>query len=160
VRVVPRQRLGLHVNFTVAWIALVVTALDAMSKAWARHALATHSVHVVGFAWLRLEYNSGISFSINASGPLITTIVTLVVVLLVVVVGLQAAPGLAELGFGLLLGGGVANVLDRLAATPHRVTDFVALGSFPVFNLADAAITVGFVVLLVAALRGERLLVR
>jgi len=148
VRVVPRQRLGLHVNFTVAWIALVVTALDAMTKAWARHALATHAVHVVGFAWLRLEYNSGISFSINASGALLTTIVTLVVVVLVVVVGLQAAPGLAEVGFGLLLGGGVANVLDRLAATPHQVTDFVALGSFPVFNLADASITVGVAVLI------------
>ena len=159
-RVVPRQRLGLHVNFTVAWIALVVTALDAMTKAWARHALATHAMHVVGFAWLRLEYNSGISFSINASGALLTTIVTLVVVVLVVVVGLQAAPGLAEVGFGLLLGGGVANVLDRLAATPHQVTDFVALGSFPVFNFADASITIGFVLLLVAALRGERLLAR
>jgi signal peptidase II len=117
-------------------------------------------MHVVGFAWLRLEYNSGISFSINASGALLTTIVTLVVVVLVVVVGLQAAPGLAEVGFGLLLGGGVANVLDRLAATPHQVTDFVALGSFPVFNLADASITIGFVLLLVAALRGERLLAR
>jgi lipoprotein signal peptidase len=40
------------------------------------------------------------------------------------------------------------------------VTDFVALGSFPVFNLADASITIGFVLLLVAALRGERLLAR
>jgi signal peptidase II len=160
VRVVSRQRLGLHVNLTVAWIALGVTALDALTKAWARHALATHAVHVVGFAWLRLEYNSGISFSINSTGPLVTSLVTAVVALFVVVVGLQASPGLSETGFGLLLGGGVANVLDRLAANPHQVTDFVALGSFPVFNLADAAITVGFVVLLVAALHGERLLSR
>ncbi len=159
-RVVPRQRLGHRVNFTVAWIALVVTALDALTKAWARHALSTHAVHVGGFAWLRLEYNAGISFSLNQSGPVVTTVLTIVVALFVVVVGLQATPGIAEVGFGLLLGGGVANVLDRLAANPHQVTDFVALGSFPVFNLADASITIGFVVLLVAALRGVRLLAR
>jgi lipoprotein signal peptidase len=54
----------------------------------------------------------------------------------------------------------LANVIDRLAAHPHQVTDFIALGSFPVFDLADVAITAGFVVLLVCVLRGERLLVR
>jgi signal peptidase II len=77
-----------------------------------------------------------------------------------VLVGLNSAAGLPAAGFGLLLGGGVANVIDRLAATPHRVTDFVALGSFPVFNIADVAITAGFVTLMIAALRGQRLLAR
>lgn len=51
-------------------------------------------------------------------------------------------------------------MVDRLTASPHRVTDFIAVGSYPVFNLADVAITAGFVVLLVSALRGEKLLVR
>jgi signal peptidase II len=59
-----------------------------------------------------------------------------------------------------LLGGGLANVVDRVVASPHRVTDFIAVGSFPVFNLADVAVTAGFIVLLVAALRGGKLLVR
>jgi signal peptidase II len=62
------------------------------------------------------------------------------------------------IGFGLLIGGGVANIVDRLSATPHQVTDFIALGSFPVFNLADVAITAGFITLLAAALTGEKLL--
>ncbi|MGB7104694.1 MAG: signal peptidase II, partial [Acidimicrobiales bacterium] len=79
---------------------------------------------------------------------------------IVVVVGLRANRGAPTIGFGLLIGGGIANVIDRLAATPHEVTDFVAVGSFPVFNLADVAITLGFVVLIVAALRGEGLLAR
>jgi signal peptidase II len=155
---VPRKRLRFDVNFTVAVIALVVTALDALSEVWARHTLAAHPVHVAGALWLRLQYNSGISFSINHSGPLLTSIVTVIVALIVFAIGLQAAPGWPAVGFGLLLGGGVANVIDRLAAQPHQVTDFVAVGSFPVFNLADVAITAGFVVLLVAALRGDRLL--
>ncbi len=156
--VVPRKRLGPHVNFTVAYVALVVTVVDASTKIWARHALAHHAVHVLGDVSLRLQYNSGISFSINQSAGLITTVVTSVVAVVVVVVGLRARSGAPAIGFGLLLGGGVANVIDRLAARPHQVTDFVAIGSFPVFNVADAAITFGFIVLIVSALRGEKLL--
>ena len=159
-RVVPRQRLNYRINLTVIAVALTVTGLDALTKAWARHVLAARPVHLGGVAWLRLQYNSGISFSINSSGPVVTTILTLAIAVVVVVVGLNAAPGLAAVGFGLLIGGGVANLIDRLAASPHQVTDFIALGSFPVFNLADVAITVGFVVLLVTALSGRRLLGR
>jgi signal peptidase II len=156
--VVPRKRLALEINFTVLVLALVVTALDALTKAWARSALATHSVHVGGILWFRLQYNSGVSFSINQSGPLMTTLLTVVILVLVVAVGVRARPGAPAIGFGLLLGGGIANVVDRVAASPHQVTDFVALGSFPVFNLADVAITAGFIVLIVATLRGEKLL--
>jgi signal peptidase II len=75
-------------------------------------------------------------------------------------VGLNAAPGISAVGFGLLIGGGAANVIDRLAASPHRVTDFISLGSFPVFNVADVCITAGFLVLLITAVRGERLVGR
>ncbi len=155
---VPRKRLIDRINSTVIVIALVVTAIDALSKVWARHALATHAVHIGGDIWLRLQYNSGISFSFNQSRTLLTTIATVIVALVVVVLGLRARRGLPTTGFGLLLGGGVANIVDRLSANPHRVTDFIALGSFPVFNLADVAITAGFITLLVAALTGERLL--
>jgi signal peptidase II len=155
---VPRKRLVARINVTVIVIALVVTALDALSKVWARHALATHAVHVGGAIWLRLRYNSGISFSFNQSGPLLTTVATAIVAVVVIVVGLRARRGLPMVGFGLLIGGGVANVVDRLSASPHRVTDFIALGSFPVFNLADVAITAGFITLLIAALSGEKLL--
>ena len=155
---VPSQRLGLRVNTTVVVVALIVTALDAVLKAWARHALATHAVHVAGAIWLRLQYNSGVSFSLNQSGPLVTTVLTILIAVIVLVLGLRARPGVAAVGFGLLIGGGVANAFDRLAASPHRVTDYVALGSFPVFNAADVAITAGFIVLMVAVLRGEKLL--
>jgi signal peptidase II len=157
---VPRQRLRFRLNYTVLAVALAVTVADAATKYWARHALTGHPDHLGGFLWLRLQYNSGISFSINNSGPLVTTIVTVAVAVVVVLVGVNANRGAPAIGFGLLLGGGVANVLDRLAATPHQVTDFIAVSSFPVFNLADVAITAGFIVLMVAALRGDRLLAR
>lgn len=154
----PRKRLTFRLNYTVIAIALAVTAIDAVTKAWARHALAQHAVHVGGAIWLRLTYNSGVSFSFNSSGPLVTTIVTVAIAVVVLVVGLNAHRRVPAAGFGLLLGGGVANVVDRLAASPHQVTDFIAVSSFPVFNLADVAITAGFITLLVATLTGERLL--
>jgi signal peptidase II len=90
----------------------------------------------------------------------VTTIATLVIAVVVVLVGVNANRGLPTIGFGLLIGGGVANVIDRLAATPHRVTDFIAVSSFPVFNAADIAITFGFIVLMIAAVRGDRLMAR
>jgi signal peptidase II len=157
---VPRQRLAVRLNYTVIAVALVVTVLDTLIKVWARRALATHAVHVLGFVWWRLQYNAGVSFSIDRSGPLVATIATILVAVAVVAVGVRARRGAPALGFGLLIGGGLANVIDRLAATPHRVTDFIAVSSFPVFNLADVAITAGFVVLLVAALRGDKLVAR
>ena len=156
----PRQRLTFRLNYTVIAVALVVSALDAVTKIWARHALATHAVHVIGFVWLRLQYNAGVSFSLNSSGPAWVTIVTVAVALAVVVVGIDAHKGLPTAGFGLLIGGGLANAIDRLAASPHRVTDFIAVSSFPVFNVADSAITVGFLVLMAAAIRGDKLLAR
>jgi signal peptidase II len=155
---VPRKRLTFRLNYTVIAIALAVTALDALSKAWARHALASHAVHIGGAIWLRLTFNAGVSFSFNQSGPLLTTIVTVVIAVVVLIVGLNAHRGVPAIGFGLLLGGGVANVVDRLSASPHQVTDFIAVSSFPVFNLADIAITAGFITLLVAAIQGEKLL--
>lgn len=156
----PRQRLRFRLNLAVIVVALVVTAIDAATKAWARHDLAHHSVHVFGFIWLRLRFNSGISFSINSSGPIVTTIATIVIAVIVVLVGINANRGLPTIGFGLLIGGGVANVIDRLTATPHEVTDFIAVSKFPVFNVADACITVGFVLLMIAAVRGDRLVAR
>ena len=144
-------------NVRVLWVALVVTALDATTKWWARRTLVRHAQHVVGPLWLRLDFNSGISFSLSRGLPLVSTIGTFVVAVAAMVVALRARPGVATWGFGLLVGGGVGNVLDRLAATPPRVTDFVAFSSFPVFNLADAAITAGFVLLFTHILRGERL---
>lgn len=158
----PRRGLAARapVNLGVVALAALVTALDAATKAWARHALAHRSLHVLGPVWLRLRFNSGVSFSVASSGPLVVTVVTALVAVAVVAVGLRARRGWPTVGFGLLLGGGVANLVDRLAATPHVVTDFVAVGAFPVFNLADACITVGFAVLLVVALTGGRLVAR
>ncbi len=137
----------------------MVLALDAASKAWARRALA-RPVHVLGPLWLKLQYNTGISFSLNRADPIVTTVVTALIALVLLLASLRARDGAPAVGFGLLLGGGVANLVDRLMATPHQVTDFIAVGSFPVFNGADVAVTAGLVVLIVVVLRGDTLMTR
>lgn len=148
----------LRANQTVVLTALAVTAVDAVSKAWARSTLAGGPRHIVGAIWLQLRYNTGLSFSFNAHGASWVSYVSIAIALAVVAVGLRATPGVATVGFGLVIGGGVANLIDRVMASPHEVTDFVAVGALPTFNLADAALTIGTIVLLVAALRGERLI--
>ncbi len=158
----PRQRLDRRVNvnvYVVVWTLGVLVA-DSLSKSWARRHVTGSGRHVVGPLWFRLTYNSGISFSFNVAGPVVTTVVTLLIVLALAFVALQAAPGMATVGFGLLLGGGVSNQIDRLAHVPHRVTDFISVGWFPVFNLADAAVTAGVVLLFIALLRGSKLVGR
>ncbi len=156
----PRQRLRRRINAAVVGWALAAALLDSTTKWWARHALGAHAQHVWGPLWWRLTYNSGISFSFNRGGPIATTLVALVIVLVVLAAALRATPGLATVGLGLLLGGGASNEVDRLVHSPHQVTDFISVGWFPVFNLADAAVTVGFVILVIAMLRGSPLVQR
>ncbi len=157
---VPRKRLRIRWNISVAYIALVVIAADATVKSWLRASLPVTGWHLVSGLWIKLQYNSGLSFSISSTHGIAVAVVALVVVGAVVIIGLGAAPGLPTAGFGLLVGGGLANQIDRFASSPHVVTDYVAAWSFPVFNLADIAVTVGVVLLLIAVIQNKRLMVQ
>lgn len=155
----PRQRLSRSRNLAVLAISGGVLIVDALTKWWARGHLVHAATHVVGPVWLRLTYNAGISFSISRGRPLVSVVVASLVALVLLTMALRARPGLATWGLGLLVGGGVANVVDRLTASPPRVTDFIAVGQFPVFNVADISVSVGFLLLLLLVLRGERMVV-
>lgn len=112
----------------------------------------------------QLVYNPGGAFGIPAPSWLflgVTAIVTVIVA--------RALPRTASLthaaAYGLLLAGAIGNVIDRLfrSGPPSGrgfadgfVVDFVAWGSFPRFNLADSAITVGFVLLVIVLWIEER----
>ena len=110
--------------------------------------------HVVGPAYLQLEYNSGAAFSMGAG---VTPIVEAAVVVLIVglMLYVRRASGRAPLpvaiGLGMLLGGALSNLGDRvLRELPVHgaVVDFVrAVSWWPVFNVADASIVVGVILL-------------
>ena len=106
---------------------------------------------------MRLEFNSGFSFSLSRSAPTLAAVLSLVALAVVTTFALFSAPGPAVWGFGLLVGGGFSNLIDRLSSSTHRVTDFISFSSFPTFNAADVAVTGGVVTLLLASLLGRRI---
>ncbi len=134
--------------------AAVVTA-DQLTKSWALHHTAVPR-HVVGPVWLELTFNEGVAFGLGRGiTPLIETVVVALVVALVIGARRAARGGsrLEVLALGLLLGGAVSNLGDRLLrhlpGHPGAVVDWIEVARFgrheywPVFNLADASIVVG-----------------
>ena len=136
----------------MAAVALVVVALDQLAKGALRSALepGEHRDLVLGFE-LSYVTNSGIAFGLLSEGA---NGVVLAVTLgaLALVLGWFATdttrPGL-WLGVGLLVGGAIGNLIDRLRL--DAVTDFIDPPLWPAFNVADVAITAGVVILVLSA---------
>ncbi len=104
-----------------------------------------------------LLYNRGTAFSLtDNSGPVVSVIAVAVVVFLLWS-GRRHRSRLVVTSYGLVAGGTLGNLVDRIfrdgsGVLGGGVVDFVDPQWFPVFNLADAALTVGIVLLLVAGL--------
>ncbi|MFN8413616.1 MAG: signal peptidase II [Anaerolineales bacterium] len=93
-------------------------------------------------------FNKGAAFGMFQSGNPIFTVLALLVVLGILYYYSQIEEGdkLLQVAAGLYLGGVLGNLIDRL--TLGQVTDFISVGTFYIFNVADASINVGVVVLL------------
>lgn len=138
-------------------IAAVVVAVDQVTKSLAVAGLSHHGVTLVGPVGFRLAYNSGIAFSLGTSltGPII--IVVVVAVLLLAFLARRVPTTLASVGAGLVLGGAVGNLCDRLFRGHHgAVVDFIYTRYWPTFNVADACIVCGCVILGWSFLRPRR----
>jgi signal peptidase II len=141
----------------IFFLALASTlAIDQLSKALIRIYLPPGEfARVMGeFLIFNQQRNSGIAFSLftGGSNALIVTLTMLLVVLLIVYVfWSRTTDRLALAGLGLICGGALGNIIDRLAFS--HVVDFVDFSFWPVFNLADAAIVVGVGLFLISVLR-------
>jgi signal peptidase II len=138
-------------------LALAVFLLDQGTKALVEGSMRPgESIAVIpGFLSITHIRNDGGAFGILGGSPLVLLIGSVVAVVIVLWMLLTGqASRLTTLGCGLILGGAAGNLLDRLST--GEVTDFVHFSFWYVFNAADAAITVGVAVLLLAALRPER----
>ena len=100
--------------------------------------------------------NSGAAFGTFQQGNTVFTILAILVIaaILYYYPRVDRNDWTLRLAMGLQLGGAAGNLVDRLFM--QRVTDFIAIGSFPVFNLADASISIGVVVLLLGVWLKER----
>ena len=130
-----------------AALGLLVIALDQSAKAAIEaHLVPGEHAHVLGPLELTLAHNSGVAFGL-ASGGGIALVALTVVALVFVGVLFARDPGRPWMwvAVGLLAGGALGNLIDRVRA--DAVTDFIDVLSWPPFNLADVAIVLGVVVL-------------
>ena len=156
----PRRSLVL-----IAAVAGVVVALDQLTKWWALAAL-TDPTQVIDLVWtlrLRVIENTGTAFSLTSdSGPWVS-VIALAVVGILLWSGRTQRSAWVLASYGLVVGGTLGNLVDRVARAGDGgflsgpVIDMVDLQWFPVFNLADASLTVGIGILLVAGFWGDAL---
>lgn len=146
-------------------VFLPVLGLDTLSKFWVEQTLEINQpVPVLGeLLRLTLNYNTGVAFGLFANGgvwPLVVTglIIVSLAIWLVHALRTDEIPPVASWPIGLILGGAIANFVDRLP--DRRVTDLldVGLGStrWPTFNLADSFIVLGVIVLMLMMLLEQR----
>lgn len=145
-------------------IAGFVVALDQWTKWLVRENIPFGSQWLPpGLEWLlpyaRLVYwhNTGAAFGMFQNASLVFTVLAFIVigVILFYYPRVQSEGWLFRLALSLQLAGAVGNLIDRLTQE-GKVTDFLSVGSFPVFNIADSAITVGTAVLILGVWLSER----
>jgi len=137
---------------------VAVVALDQVTKTWAVNALGDgRTIHVVWTLQFALGFNSGMAFSkATGLGPFIGIVATLAIVF--ILASLRKAESASSVfGMTLVAAGAAGNVIDRLfrgdAWFRGSVVDFIDLQWWPVFNIADSAITIGGVLVILGALR-------
>lgn len=151
-------------------VAAASLGLDQLSKVWARHALPTNAagegvpVQVIRGYWdWILEFNTGSAFSLFSGGlgsriALSLIAVAAIAVMLYLVRGVREEQRALLVAFGLMAGGALGNLVDRIAF--GRVTDFVLWhvheAYWPVFNVADICLVVAVPMFLIFGYRGEK----
>ena len=115
----------------------------------------TERIAVLGsFFGLTLSHNSGIAFGVRIPSPWQEFLIVTALILVIVTAIEMRTSRIAAIAFGMILAGALANLADRFA--DGLVTDFIHVGSFPIFNLADSAITIGAALLIVESLIRKR----
>ncbi len=143
-------------------LAAVVVAADQLAKHWAVSSLGAAPRHVWWTLRWNLSFNRGMAFSTGQGAGVLIGVVALGVVAAIVVSMLRApsVPRPVSVAAGLVAGGALGNVIDRLFRGAGwlrgSVVDFIDLQWFPIFNLADAAINVGAATYLVWAVVSDR----
>ncbi|WP_136192225.1 signal peptidase II [Actinomyces ruminicola] len=151
----PRRRLA------VLWLlALVVVVVDQATKAWAVATLSDgRRLHLLG-DWLSLVLvrNPGAAFSFATGQTWIFALIAIAVTVVVVRVSRRLGSSWWAVALGLVLGGAVGNLIDRLVRAPGvlrgHVVDFIDYGGWFVGNVADIAIVAAAAVIMVLSLRG------
>lgn len=154
----PPKRVAMLVAITVTIVVLDLVTKIVMVSWLADGERVPLIGDLVSFTLVR---NPGAAFSFATGMTWVLTLVALAVVIGIARFARRLRSRGWALALGLVLGGALGNLVDRFFRSPGpmqgHVVDFVSVGWFPVFNVADSAITVGGVLLVLLALLGRDL---
>ncbi|MCI0386715.1 signal peptidase II [Streptomyces sp. CNQ085] len=153
----PRER---RRTAELAIVAAVAYALDLISKIIVVEKLEGHDpIEVIG-TWLRFQAvrNPGAAFGIGEALTVVFTVIAAAVIVVIARIARKLYSTPWAIALGLLLGGALGNLTDRIFRSPGifqgHVVDFIAPAHFAVFNLADSAIVCGGVLIVLLSFRG------
>ena len=154
-----RRSLGAGPTHWIGLTAIVLAAVaaDQLTKHIVTGRLSLDAgVHVIGPLWIHHVQNSGIAFGLFSSATPVVIVLTAIAVtwMLVFFARSGARHPVLPAALGLLIGGSVSNLLDRVRL--GHVTDFIDFGWWPAFNLADSFIVIGVGILLAALVAADR----
>jgi signal peptidase II len=137
-------------------VAAAVVAVDHLAKWLALRELSHRDIHLVGSLRLHLVYNNGAAFGLGSKFAPLIALVAVGIVVGVLGMGRQLSGRVPRIASAAIVGGAIGNLLDRLLRDGSGflggpVVDFVDLQWWPVFNVADMAITCGAVALALTA---------
>lgn len=131
----------------ITYLSLVILAFDQASKFWAVTYLESRgTINLIG-SFLRLNHttNSGAAFNIGSNFTIFLTVFAIIVSAGLIIFARKIADKRWAIGFGGLLGGVLGNLSDRIFREPQflhgHVVDFIEIPNWPIFNVADIAIT-------------------
>lgn len=141
-----------HVR-TLIWTGVLAVVISIGSTAfieWMQPSL----VIVPEFLRFTIHHNAGIAYGIKLPDSVQTGVIVLALIIVSVIAVRSKREFLPDIGFGLIIGGALGNILDRLH--DGFVTDFISIGTFPTFNIADSCISIGVGLLIVQELHRKK----
>ncbi|MEX5294880.1 signal peptidase II [Kocuria sp. CPCC 205268] len=143
--------------------ALVVYTADQLTKWWvvSTMTLGERTPVVEGLLWWQFIRNPGAAFSLGEDITWVFTVVMAVVSVLIVLTLRRVRSAAWALALGLVLGGALGNLTDRLLREPGfgvgHVVDFIAVPRFAIFNIADCGVVTGVCLVVLLTLLGREL---
>ena len=132
-------------NMRFFWSTFIISFAGSIGSTLLTQRLLVHRIPIIGsFIGLQPSENPGVAFGLEL-GVAEPSAIAIAAVIVVVMALRTSQSRMSQTGFGLILGGGMANIIDRFV--DGKVTDLFQVGSFPIFNVADSCITVGVAIL-------------
>ena len=139
-------------------LSIIVVLIDQLSKLTIRVSLEYGKPHRIIGDWVRLTYieNPGMAFGIQIGGQIFFTVFALLATVIIFIYIIRARQEKIQLriSLALILGGAVGNLIDRFLY--GKVVDFIEVGMgnarWPIFNIADSAVTIGMIILIIMVL--------